>query len=330
MSADDPEVFAAHRVATCRGIDDARRVLGEAFLPVEFPTASASSRLGLELNALSTGRLTLGYMRFDRAVRIRTSEPDEYHVDIPTAGRAALRAAGGRPVDATRRSAGVFMPGRPVDLDCGDGFAQVALMIPRAEVQREIESLLESTSLAPVEFDPVLDLTAGGQLVLQAVRVVDEASRHADGMLQHPLAARHLERSLVHALLFSQGHNHSEALRAPVPAAGAGAVSQAVDLLRDDPAHDWSVADLAAATATSVRSLQEGFRRSLDTTPTAYLRRLRLERVRDDLLAAAPGGANVTAVSARWGFTHHGRFAAAYAARFGERPSDTLRASTGR
>jgi AraC-like DNA-binding protein len=330
MHAAGPEVFAAHRVATCHGADDARRVLGEAFLPVEFPEASASAPLGLQLNAVRTGRLTMGFMRFDRAVRIRTSEPDNYHVDIPTAGRAALCAAGGRRVDATQRSGGVFMPGRPVDLDCGDGFAQIALMIPRAELQRELEDLLESTSVAPLEFDPALDLTAGGQVVLQAVRVVDEASRRTDGVLQHPLAVRALERALVHALLFSQGHNHSEALHAPVPQSGGRAVFRAIELLRADPAHDWSVADLAVATATSVRSLQEGFRRTLDTTPTAYLRRLRLERVRDDLVAAGPGRSSVTDVSARWGFTHHGRFAAAYADRFGERPSDTLRASSGR
>ncbi|VXA99619.1 helix-turn-helix transcriptional regulator [Frigoribacterium sp. 9N] len=166
--------------------------------------------------------------------------------------------------------------------------------------------------------------------MLQAVRVVDEASRREDGVLQHPLAVRNLERSLVHALLLSQGHNHSEALRAPVPQSGGRAVARAIELLRADPAHDWTVADLAAATATSVRSLQEGFRRALDTTPTAYLRRLRLERVRTDLVAAGPGDSSVTDVSARWGFTHHGRFAAAYAERFGERPSDTLRASSGR
>ena len=51
---------------------------------------------------------------------------------------------------------------------------------------------------------------------------------------------------------------------------------------------------------------------------------------RREALLASGLDVTVTAVSARWGFTHHGRFAAAYAARFGERPSDTLRASTGR
>lgn len=79
--------------------------------------------------------------------------------------------------------------------------------------------------------------------------------------------------------------------------------------------------------AVSVRSLQEGFRRSLDTTPVAYLRRVRLEKARDELTAAEPGTTSVTEVATRWGFVHLGRFSSTYARAFGERPSETLRRS---
>ncbi len=85
--------------------------------------------------------------------------------------------------------------------------------------------------------------------------------------------------------------------------------------------------ELAVEVSLSVRSLQDGFRRSLDTTPMAYLRRLRLEKVHDELVAAEPGSVRVTEVAARWGFVHLGRFAAAYRSEFGERPSDTARSA---
>jgi transcriptional regulator GlxA family with amidase domain len=95
--------------------------------------------------------------------------------------------------------------------------------------------------------------------------------------------------------------------------------------MRARPAHAWTVAELATASSTSVRSLQENFRRSLGTSPMRYLRDFRLEHVHEELLAAEPGGVTVTEVAARWGFVHHGRFAAAYRQRFAERPSDTIR-----
>ncbi|WP_416393246.1 MULTISPECIES: helix-turn-helix transcriptional regulator [unclassified Curtobacterium] len=74
-------------------------------------------------------------------------------------------------------------------------------------------------------------------------------------------------------------------------------MDRAVELLRHDPARPWTFGELAASVPTSVRSLQEGFRRALDTTPMAYLRRLRLERAREDLLTARPG--SVTSRSRR-------------------------------
>jgi AraC-like DNA-binding protein len=326
MRSDTAEMFGSRRIASCRGVDQARQAISEVFLPVDFPSARASSIVDMELNALTVGRLTCGYMRFRDAVRIETAEAENYHVDIPVGGRAMMRAGLGQPVYGTRWAAGVFMPGRPVELDCGERFAQLSLMIPRDELQLELENLLGEELARPLEFSAELDLTTpGGQTMIQALRVIDGASEHESGPLAHPLAMQRLEQVLMHSLLFAQPHNHSAALAGPSSAAGVRPVSQAVELLRGSPAHPWTVAELAAEVSLSVRSLQEGFRRSLDTTPMAYLRRLRLEMVREEL--AAPGTVSVTEVASRWGFVHLGRFAAAYRSEFAERPSDTMRAA---
>jgi AraC-like DNA-binding protein len=328
MQSDTGEMFGSRRVASCRGVDQARQALAEVFLPVDFPSARVSSIVDLKLNALTVGRLTCGYMRFRDAVRIETAEAENYHVDIPVGGRATMRAGLGRPVYGTQQTAAVFMPGRPVELDCGERFAQLSLMIPRDELQLELENLLGAKLARPLEFSAELDLTTpGGQTMIQALRVIDEASDHESGPLAHPLAMQRLEQVLMHSLLFAQPHNHSAALAGPSSAAGVRPVSQAVELLRGSPAHPWTVAELATEVSLSVRSLQEGFRRSLETTPMAYLRRLRLEKVREELATAAPGAVSVTEVAARWGFVHLGRFAAAYRSEFAERPSDTMRAA---
>jgi AraC family ethanolamine operon transcriptional activator len=59
--------------------------------------------------------------------------------------------------------------------------------------------------------------------------------------------------------------------------------------------------------------------------PVAYLKLLRLNGARRDLLAAA--GTNATQVQdviARWGFWHFSRFSAEYKQMFQELPSETL------
>ena len=73
------------------------------------------------------------------------------------------------------------------------------------------------------------------------------------------------------------------------------------------------------------RAVQLAFRRHLDTTPLAYLRRVRLHHAHQGLAQASPrNGTTVTAIAYRWGFTSPSRFAAAYRAVYGVSPSDTL------
>lgn len=319
-------MFGSRRVASGRGVEEAREVLSDVFLPVDFPSARPTSVLDLTLNALTVGRIICGFMRFRDAVRIDTAEAENYHVDIPTTGTARMRSVLGTPVYGTPRTAAVFMPGRPVELDLSERFSQLALMIPRADLQLELDDMLGERASRPLEFSAELNLAgAGGQSIMQTLRMIDSATAGMSGALTHPLAALRLEQVLIQTLLFAQPHNYSAALAAPAHAPGTRAVSKAVELLRSSPAHPWTVAKLAAEVSMSVRSLQEGFRRSLDATPMEYLRRLRLEKVHHELSTAERGTVNVTEVATRWGFVHLGRFAAAYSRAFGELPSTTLR-----
>ena len=72
------------------------------------------------------------------------------------------------------------------------------------------------------------------------------------------------------------------------PQVCAPLVRQAIDFIQANCARDISMADIAAAINVTPRAVQYMFRRHLDTTPMAYLRRIRLDRAHRDLLAADP------------------------------------------
>ena len=79
---------------------------------------------------------------------------------------------------------------------------------------------------------------------------------------------------------------------------------------------DISAVDIARAACVTVRAacvtvraVQLAFRRHLDSTPTAYLRRVRLDRAHEQLRAATPAdGITVADIAARWGYASPGRF----------------------
>jgi len=88
-----------------------------------------------------------------------------------------------------------------------------------------------------------------------------------------------------------------------------------------------TLADIAEQAGVTGRALQYAFRRHYGTTPTGYLRRVRLERAHRELCAADPAtGATVAAIARRWGWANPAQFATAYRQRFGQPPGQTLRA----
>lgn len=100
---------------------------------------------------------------------------------------------------------------------------------------------------------------------------------------------------------------------------------RAVAYIDDHVAADISLSDIALAAHVSVRAVQLAFRRHLDTTPMAYLRRVRLDHAHRALVAADPRYTTVAAVAARWGFANHSRFTALYRETYGVLPRTTLR-----
>jgi AraC-like DNA-binding protein len=108
-------------------------------------------------------------------------------------------------------------------------------------------------------------------------------------------------------------------------AAAADAVARATAFIDAHAASDIGIAEIVTAAGLGPRALQQAFRRRLDTTASAYLRRARLAGAHRELLAADPGAQTVAAVAARWHFPHQGRFAGYYRDAYGRSPGSSLR-----
>ncbi|MGB8198558.1 MAG: helix-turn-helix transcriptional regulator [Pseudonocardiaceae bacterium] len=103
------------------------------------------------------------------------------------------------------------------------------------------------------------------------------------------------------------------------------AVRRAVAFIDAHAGEDIGIAEIAEAARIGPRALQRAFRQYRDTTPMEYLRRVRLDHAHRELLVADPSrGDTVSAIAARWGFAHAGRFSMAYHAVYGCFPSQTL------
>jgi AraC-like DNA-binding protein len=141
-----------------------------------------------------------------------------------------------------------------------------------------------------------------------------------------PTAKSAFDEYLLTLLLHHHPHNYSDEMARDTAAPVPGVVRRAERFMADSADTPITVSDVAEHLGVSLRSLQAGFRQWRNATPNAYLRRVRLRLVREELLRSGKD-ASVTTVAMRHGFMHLGRFSAQYRAVFGEGPSATLRRS---
>jgi AraC-like DNA-binding protein len=200
------------------------------------------------------------------------------------------------------------------------------LKIERAALEETLAELTDRPVRAGVPLAASVDLRSGaGRQWWGLARSLVDLALDPDGPLGRPVVARPLARSVITAFLHAVDHPHRDLLAARPAAPRPATVREAVELLEAAPELPWTVTDLAARVGITTRALQAGFARHLGVAPMAYLRRVRLVRAHQELQISDPARRSVADVAGGWGFTHLGRFAAAYRERYGCAPSHTLR-----
>lgn len=271
--------------------------------------------------------VTLGYLDYSTEVRVEVQRlPDDYLVILPASGVSSIGTAG-TTVATSPVMAALPAPGSALSLRCDADTAHLVVRIGRKALDVHLSRLLgRSLDHGPIRFEPAFDLsTPTASRWNFAVQMLHAELFEPGSLLHRGVGLGQLEEFMMSSLLHAQPSNYRDLLNNPRPAERR-VVRAACEFVEQNLTRPLSVGDIAAATGVSVRSLQAQFKEDLGQTPVAYLRNRRLERARADLADASPGsGVTVTDVATRWGFSHYGRFAATYRARFGETPSQTLR-----
>jgi AraC-like DNA-binding protein len=280
---------------------------------------SAPFNARIELPDLGQSRIS--YQRFDVPTRLSMSRTPYYQVLIPLEGSAVVHLPTDTVMRADSASGVAVTTDTDLDLVCAAGYAQVVVCIPPDLVHRELERLTGCSVDGPVELMPFIALDRPPtQLWRQVLAAIDTGSTHSCEMRPSGLASRRLERRLLRLLVTQQPHP----LTGMVSTRPHSTVQRAIDLIEHQPERRWSGGELATAVGCGVRSLQVRFQQTVGATPMEYVRWVRLLRVHDELEGATAGQVTVTDVAVNWGFSHLGRFSAAYYQEFQEYPRETL------
>jgi len=287
---------------------------------------AAPAQVDAGVRAATAGPLEAAVVRhrgFD--CRTLVSPPDEFIACVALHGTGTLATARER-VHFTR--GGVLLD--PIDLQFAAILLDCAFALVRVPWQVVSELAEEHAGLpaASLRFESMAPVSGAARaLWSQTVGFVCRQLIGSGITEVSALVAQEMARLAAAALLetfpnttMTAAHNESPGQVAPA------AVRRAAAFMDSHARQPVTVTDVAAVAGTTARALQYAFRRHYDTTPTGYLRRVRLERAHRQLQAADPvTGATVAEIARRWGWANLAHFATAYRERYGMPPSHTLR-----
>jgi AraC-like DNA-binding protein len=204
-----------------------------------------------------------------------------------------------------------------------DVHERIIIHFRELELRRKLSAILGSEIDAPLQFDASDGIEnpdtrmlriAAGSLLLDAHMAVPPLS---------PLVQAELGQTWMAALLLGTAHNYSHVLTVASTDAGLHQVRRAVDYIETNWNKPLLIEDLTAAVGVSARGLFRTFRTSMEVSPKAYLRMVRLKKA-NQMLLAAERSTSVADVASACGFNNGGHFAKDYHDAFGEPPSATL------
>lgn len=307
-----------------RAPDDAREAIGRIFCPHFLnPVGPSAGSFHARHHTIQQIDYSVNFVAYGSTVEIDPGELSRFFLlQLPIRGSAKVRCGTvAADVQAGLRGS-ILSPTLGTRMTWNEGCEKLIVLLRREAVEAQFEMLTHERTRA-IEFDAGVDLTGpAGSAIWQHAQLMLGAAEAAGGV---PDAYRMLLRDgLTTLLLSSLASSVASAFQRPASSAGPIAVRQAQDFMAANAERAISMAEIAAASGVSLRSLQDAYRKSRGVTLGEGLLSLRLERFRTLLLAFENQGSVSDAAFAA-GFGHLGRAAAAYRERYGEAPSETLR-----
>jgi AraC-like DNA-binding protein len=313
------------RLVRTSDLAEAQALITDVYIPHDLRSRDGRP-LDFTLKFLQSHKLTVGHLNYGADAELLVPAMlDCYHLNLTLSGATQVAQRGRTASTSAGRRGVLFDPRTPFTVRWSPEAVQYAIKLPRRQLEDHLAGLLGRPVAGPIDFGLVVDLTRpAGRNLLAAVHFLRGELARPGGLATSPLARDQLEAFVMTQVLLAVPHDHREHLLTPTPPANRTRVGRVIELIDAHPDQPLTLTDLTRVAGVGARALQAGFRETVGMAPLAYLRAVRLDRVRAELQQTA-GDRSVTDVALRWGFAHLGRFAGQYRARFGESPSETAR-----
>jgi AraC-like DNA-binding protein len=313
-----------------KALADEREVNSREFMPLDWRRFQSEPKSFRSRFAYApVGTMRVSRVADTQATQFTRRPPgiDTYCVSLMAHGTSQVVQPGSSEPAVGNTQTGLVFGGEPgTRFEVSGSSVRFHLWVPGKRLRERLEVLLDGLKVKSFAFQPAFDQTRGpGATIRNLLDFLFVELGRSDSLLANEIATRTFEDNLALCLLLGLRHSWTERLQQQGAAAAPGNVRRAEEFMRANASTALSIADIAQTAGCSVRALQMAFDRFRGTTPTAALRRIRLEEARTEMLRDGRP-ASIARIAADHGFSNPSRFAQLFRRTYGIYPSQAVRA----
>lgn len=317
--------LASHEFLDAKTHAEAEKVLANAIEPRRLFSPTRHGKQGIKVTKYQLANIQIFGLCLDGPLTITSDTLQSVNIICPVEGQL-ITDSDYRDKTIGCGKARIDSPGGRVDVGWDSKSTCLVTRIPKDTLNDYCNKLYDLDTDKDIQFSPTLDLTENaGTSVQNILNTILLEADNQHSLLNQGTLTNHFEELFITSLLNAQPNSLSEILFDRHRQIKPFYIKKAIDFIHENTNRLITLSELVDATGVSLRTLQSGFAKYYNTGPSTFIKQMRLNKAREELIATSNCETTVAEVAAKWGFYNPCSFSQNYKKIFGESPSETLR-----
>ncbi|MCB1667512.1 MAG: AraC family transcriptional regulator [Porticoccaceae bacterium] len=276
------------------------------------------------LKHLPNKKMSFSVIKYGSDVEVcGPAQKSNYQIQLVLKGNCSIDH-GGESIDLGAGDAAIINPLSESSLVYKNACEKLIITLDSDFVQARLAQETGMRLKKPINFDVRVEKENDNGYLIDLIKFYGKLADKQKGSANFCHVSDVMMDSVVSALLKFHSSNYDYLLQnnsSMLPTQ----LKNALEYIDHHLLEDISIDDILDRALIGERLLYKYFHDHLKTTPQAYIKSLRLHKIRNELISGDPNSTRVTDLALSFGFSHLGRFSKQYRDVFGELPSETLR-----
>jgi AraC-like DNA-binding protein len=312
-----------HSKTKIKSVAQLERTLAQHFQTINLSIDLCKDKKDIVVQNISLRSMSLSFIHWNDELALSADLENSYLILLPEVGSICVKI-GEKSIILEQNKAAILSASDHINLQFSSDCRSWLISISRQALEKTVGELTKRRVTNPVVFDRNMTMSTGeSKSWWRSTKFLFSEMIDNQTIFSVATQVGDFEHLLIRSILLDQPNNYSDSIAIVADENCPFYLKNSEQFIRIHAQEDINIDDIVEASGTQYRTLYNAFKEIHGVSPMNYLRKVRMEGVRQELLTSC-ADQQVAPIAMKWAFLHLGRFSVEYKKLFGESPSETL------